>query len=169
MRVFDMKRRGRIAGFSSLVLGVAIVAGCGGDDDGGSSGKTASDEEYVGAMCDSFNTFTEDLLGKVFAAAASGGSEEEAEKKALEAAEEVFKPLVDDMKAMGVPKDVREYHDEMVKQLEEVLKAIEDGDSAALENADFGEDLEIPADIQERLQAVAEKDEDCADLALFES
>ena len=167
LRLFESGRRARVVALSAIAAGPLILAGCGGDDDGG-GGPTASDEEYVAELCGSFNTFTSDLLSDVMAAAFAGGTEEETNKKVAEAAKAVFEPLIEDMKSMGVPRDVREYHDQMTEQMEEALAAIEEGGIDALDDS-FSEEIEFPEDIQERLQAVADDTEECADLELFAS
>lgn len=169
LQLIQPGRRLRALALSAVAAGPLMLAGCGGDDDGG-GGPTASDEEYVANMCDSFNTFATDFLGEVMAAAFSGGSEEEISDAVTEAAKEVFEPLIDDLKSMGVPADVREYHDQMTQQMEDALKAIEDNGIEALDDESaFGEDIEFPAEIEERLQAVAEDTEECAELDLFSS
>lgn len=170
LQLFNSGRRVRSLALSAVAAGPLLLIGCGGDDDGGGGGgPTASDEEYVADLCGSFNTFATDFFAEVMAAAASGGTEAETEEKVTEAAKEVFEPLISDLKSMGVPRDVREYHDQMTQQMEDGLKAIEDGGLDALDEEGFGEDIEFPADIEERLSAVAEDTEECADLDLFAS
>jgi len=171
LRIFKSGRRARALALVAVAAGPLVLASCGGDDDGGGGGgKTASDEEYVASMCDSFNTFATDFFADVMAAAMSGGSEAETETKVTEAAKDVFEPLIADLKAMGVPGDVREYHDKMTQQMEDALKAIEEGGLDALDDESaFAEDIEFPSEIEERLSAVAEDTEECADLDLFSS
>jgi hypothetical protein len=161
-------QRIRIAA-ASLFVAPALMIACGGDDngDGGGGGGTATDEEYMAAMCDSFNTFTEDLLGQVFAAAATAGANEAAQEEAVtEAAQDVFGALLDDLRDMGVPSDVREYHDQMTDQMAQALDAIEEGGLEALDE-ELNEEIEMPQDIQDRLTGVAEDLPECEGVDVF--
>jgi hypothetical protein len=151
----------------ALLIGSFALVACGNDDDGGSGGgpgRTASDEDYVRNMCVAMNDFLEDLFGNVMAAMFAG-DEEEAESAAIEAIDE----LVTAMRGMGVPADVRPYHDEMVDQFAEGLAQLRAGGFDLWEDDLFGDDddIDIPEEISERLDRVAQNIDECEDFDFF--
>jgi ABC-type glycerol-3-phosphate transport system substrate-binding protein len=150
-------------------LGAALIlsAACGDDNDvpggGGSNNPTGSDEKYVTQLCTGFGDF-QDSFFKVLTSLTATSSEKDVQK-ALE------KPIDDLVKAMeraNPPKDVKQYHDDAVKQLQAMQKQIKSGNLDALGD-DEGVFPDPPQDVQDRLAAAAANVKECDGLDLFES
>lgn len=130
----------------------------GGDDDGGGGGGpsgSGSDEEYVQSLCDSFEHFSEameDLL--------TGVDQDSSVEELTAAFVEPFEHFVDDLKDARPPSDVKPYHDDLIEQMQSVVDRIEDGDFDALDDNPISEP---PANVQARLQAVAEANSTCTE------
>ncbi len=152
----------RLAAFLVPVLmAAALFAACGGGD--GDGGGTGSDEKFVADICKAGATFQEDLT-KVFGELASADSEEEAVKLIAEP----FETFAKAFKAAKPPADLKDWHSEASKSLDDAVKALKAGNTDA---AIFEQDSpfpEPPASAQERLQKIADGNPDCQEAALFE-
>jgi len=141
------------AGILPVALGAVVLAGCGGDDDGGGSG---SDEDYVGAICKAGLTFSKDLE-KAF----SDTSLLSDEDKAMDKLADIFEEFADDFAKAKPPSDLKEWHEDAVKELKAGVKSLKEGD---MESGIFAGDSpfpEPPEDVAERLSKVAEGNKDC--------
>ena len=159
-------------GLWSLMAALALtaslgLAACGGgddDDDGGSgggSGGTGSDEKYVSDLCKATLDFSK-AIEKV-----------SSDPSKLSSAGDISKafsgPFEDYAKAISKanpPKDLKEYHNQVVKTLNDASKAMKGG--GGLEGlAALGNDFpEPPQATQDRLQKIADKNKDCKDADL---
>lgn len=138
-----------------LGLGAAAfgLAACGGDDGGG--GGTGSDEQYVGAICSALLTFQDDLA-KVVAGAKGDETDEEAAKLIVEPLEKYLSNL----KKAKPPADVKEYHNDVVAKTTDAVKKIKEDKNLDAFN-EIQDSKEPPQKIKDRLNAAAEKNEDC--------
>jgi len=148
---------------AAAMLGL-LLAACGGDDDddGGSSfsgggGGSGSDKDYVAAMCKASLKFQNSL-------------EEAATKdpSKISNPDEAFKVLsgpldafLADIKKANPPKDVKTYHDKVVKALSDASSKLKkDKDITAF--ATLGDSLaDAPQEISDRLDKVAQDNPDC--------
>lgn len=160
----------------AAVLAVAAVglAACGGDDDGGSktsggggiasSGGTGSDENYVADLCKA----SKDLQAAItkMTADPSKLTDQDAAMKAF------IGPFEDFSKSLAKakpPKDLKDYHEQMVKTLNDTVAKMKKGDATALQSLS-GTDLpDPPASVKDRLDKLAAKNKDCTDSGLFGS
>lgn len=168
-------RRLLVAGMA--ILAIALFAACGGGDDddddgedgsgdggsssnnplgGGSGGGTGSDEKYVGDLCkatlkltNAFQSINPADLGD--------------ESKIFDILEKPYEEFVDAMEDAKPPKDLKDYHDEALRQFRAALKAIEDEDQEELDRIFDAELPDPPAGVEERLDKVARDNKDCAD------
>ena len=148
-----------LAGLVPAALGASIFAACGGDDDddsGGSSGGTGSDEAYVSDICAAGAKFAKDI---------DAASKNISSSDPAKIAESFAKPFSDFAKAFDKakpPKDLADWHSQAEKQLNDAAKALKDGNT----DADiFGESAlpDPPKAAADRLQKIAEKNDDCKD------
>ncbi|MBA4180909.1 MAG: hypothetical protein C0506_10010 [Anaerolinea sp.] len=155
-----------VLGAFALTAAIGLAACGGGDDDGGdgggggiaSSGGTGSDEKYVADLCKATLDFSK-AMDKVTA-----------DPSKLNNASDISKafsaPFEDYAKAVAKakpPKDLKEYHDNVVKALNDASKAIKGGGNLDALGA-LGDDLpDPPQATQDRLQKIADKNKDCAD------
>lgn len=158
----------RMSSVALLGAGALAFVACGGDDDGGSSGPTGTDEEYVTHVCNSTNDFVEELFPVMLGAMEEGENEEEAMREAIEAMKGVLGDYRDDLADAPAPSDVREHHNTLLEQLDTAIDSLDPEDPEALDNVDFGDEEVFPEDIQERLSAVAADIEACAESGFFE-
>lgn len=147
-------RRLALLGIAPLAIGASLLASCGGDDDGGGSG---SDEDYVAAICAAGKEFSED-----FEAAFADLDADASEEEALEAFVEPFRNFANAIDDANPPSDIADWHNDTVDAINEIVEQIEDGNLEALENMDepIGDP---PGDAAERLQAIADENQDCID------
>jgi hypothetical protein len=147
-------------GIAPFALGAALLGACGGDDDDGGGGG-GSDEDYVRAICGATNDFQDDLVA-AFADIDPDASEEEG----LEALAEPFEEFANAIEDANPPSDLSDWHDGVVDAINGMVEQIKDGDASVLEEDDpLGEP---PADVSERLEAVAADIPECAG-SVFES
>jgi hypothetical protein len=137
---------------------VALTGACGGDGGGG----TGSDEQFVADLCKAGAKFDEDLT-KLFAGIANIGSEEEAAKKFAEP----FEAFARSFKAARPPADLKAWHAEASKSLDDAVKALKGGNTDAAIFAQDSPFPEPPAAADERLSKIAEKNADCQKANLF--
>ncbi|HJP41592.1 MAG TPA: hypothetical protein QGF35_07790 [Dehalococcoidia bacterium] len=138
---------------------VLIFAACGGDDDDGANGRGGSDESYVSAVCGAavhFLATFDDI---------DNADPDELLELLIESTEHYLETL----EGINPPSDIEDFHGEVVKAFEDLLKAFEEGDDSVLlsEGDPFPEP---PAEVAARLNALAEQNEDCieADLSFGE-
>ncbi|MCC7364500.1 MAG: hypothetical protein IT303_09005 [Dehalococcoidia bacterium] len=147
--------------FAGLLLMPALAASvfvaCGGDDDGGSGGGTGSDEEYVADICKGMNDFMEDF-GAAFE---DLDLESTNEDDMIDAFVKPFESLANAFEDAKPPSDLKDWHSDAVDALNDMVKAMKDGDAGALENDALGDIPDMPEDVAERLGKIAEDNEDC--------
>jgi len=142
-------------------LVVALAFGACGGDDGGSGGGTGTDESYVAAVCKAGAKFQDDFL-KAFGEMANANSEADAAK----ALSKPFKEFAASFKKANPPADLKSWHAEASKQLENAAAALEKGNVDALSgDSPFPEP---PQGASERLNAIASKNADCQKAGLFD-
>ena len=144
------------------LLGALLLGACGGDSDGGGGGGTGSDEKFVADICKAGAQFQDDLT-KLFASLANVQSEEEAVKKLAEP----FESFAKSFKTAKPPSDLKQWHSEASKSLDEAVAAMKKGDANA---AIFQQDSpfpEPPKGAEERLSKIAAANADCQKADLF--
>ena len=155
-------RRLLFLGFAPVALGALALAGCGGDDDddggGGGGSRTGSDEEFVTDLCAALKDFNDDI-SEVFSDPESFGEDED---KIAEAMSEPFRNLADSFDEMRVPNDLKDWHSDASEAMNKLADQLEDGnfDEASLEEDPFEDP---PQDVIDRLQKLADDNEDCQD------
>lgn len=153
----------RLAAFLvPALMAAALFASCGGDGDGNSGGGTGSDEKFVADICKAGAKFQADME-KAFPQMVNAKSEEEAIKIIIEP----FETMAKSFKAAKPPADLKEWHAEASKAFDDAVKALKSGntDSALFESDSPFPDP--PAAAQERLQKIAEKNDDCQKAGTF--
>lgn len=145
-----------------VVLGALVLGACGGGSNGGGGGGTGSDEKFVADICKAGAQFQDDLT-KLFANLANVQSEEEAVKKLAEPFESFSKSFT----AAKPPSDLKQWHSEASKSLDEAVAAMKKGNTNA---AIFQQDSpfpEPPKGAEERLSKIAAGNADCQKADLF--
>ena len=179
-------RWSRLFGLAALLVALALFAACGGGDDdddddagpGGDSGSSnssdstktsnssgdsgpggspsGSEEKYVGSICKATLNFTK-ALEKINPADFAD------EDKVFEVLEEPYEDFVNDLEDAKPPKEMKEYHEQALKQLKAGLKAIKDKDQTAIEAAFSADFPEPPANVEARMQKAAADNKDCTE------
>jgi hypothetical protein len=162
------------------VSALVLLAACGGDDDddgggGGNStttsgggnittsGGTGSDEDFVADICKAGKQFAAD-----FQTALKDLGTNASDPNKI--AEKLTKPVEDFVKAFAKakpPKDLKDWHEQATSQMNLLVKNLkENNDFSAFEEQDqpFPDP---PANAEERLSKVAEKNKDCQDAGIF--
>lgn len=163
-------------GLVPLALGATFFTACGGgddDDDGGNDSSSNSskndnddkdtksddkgdtkassaDEKFVSDLCKIGATFARDL----------DKAEPPANADDLGNLTKPFEKFAEDFDDLKPPKDLKDWHDQASKALNDLVKALKDGDFEAMAEADqpFPE---LPDAARERFEKLAEKDKDC--------
>ena len=149
-------------GFISTLAFVSLaVAACGGgDDDGGSSGGgggTGSDAKFVADICKAGKTFSDDLT-KLLSGSTTDPS------KAIEQIAKPFEAFAKAFDKANPPSDLKQWHNDATKSLNEVVKKMKGGDQEEILSALDGDPFpEPPKSASDRMQKVAEKNQDCKD------
>lgn len=154
----EFRKLGPLLGIAPFALGALLFAGCGDDDDGGGGGtRTGTDEQFVSDFCAALKDFDEDF-SSVFA----NIEDLEDEDAMMEAMAEPISNFANAFEDIRVPSDLRDWHQQASRALRDAADSIEDGN---FDEAAFDEDLieEPPQDVQDRLQSLAEDNEDCKD------
>ena len=145
-------------GLVPLALGAMFFVACGGDDDdggGGGGGGTGSDEDFVDDLCKAGADFAKDLedIGDDLSA-------ETDPEKISEAISEPFEDFANAFKKLKPPSDLKAWHDDASKSLDDVVDSLKDGnlDAEVLGDEPFPE---MPKDAEERLSKLAEDNDDC--------
>ncbi len=145
------------------VAAVVLLGACGDDDDSGDSrsvgnsgGGTGSDEKYVADICSAFKKMS-DSLTKV----TSDPSKFSDPKQVITQFSKPFEQLAKDFANANPPKDLKEWHKEASKTLNQGSAAIKKGDFEALQS--LGELPDPPKGADERLSKIADKNKDCQD------
>ena len=144
-------------GFVPVALAATFLAACGGDDDGGPGG-TGSDEDFVADICRAGADFSK-ALQEVFSDPSALADED----KAIEKLSDAFEAFANDFAEARPPADLKEWHSESSKQLDDGVQQLKDGN---LEGGVFAGDNpfpEPPAEAGERLSKIAETNEHCQD------
>lgn len=160
----------RWALFSAIaIVALMALAACGGDDSSSgpsSSGPsksgniaTGSDENYVADLCKATKKFSDDL------AAATKDPDK------LQGADDIGKLLGPPFEAFAKsvakakpPSDLKDYHSQVVKTLNDAAAKIKtSNDLSALSSLGDTSFPEPPQAAQDRLQKVADKNNDCKD------
>ncbi len=138
------------------VLAAGLLGACGG---GGGGGGTGSDEQFVADVCKAGAKFQDDLT-KLITKLTTIDSEEEAAK-------EIAKPFEDfaaSFKKAKPPADLKEWHTEAGKSLDQAVAALKKGDTSTFDGDPFPEP---PSGAADRLNKIAEKNADCQKAQLF--
>ena len=138
-------------GLVPFALGATFFAACGDDDDdGGSGGGGGSDEEFVSDLCKIGAQFAKDI----------DEAEAPSDPEDLDSLAEPFEKFADDFEDLDPPADLKEWHSQSSKALNDLVKALKDGDFSALAEAEqpFPD---LPQETQDRFEKLAEEDEDC--------
>ncbi len=158
----SLKKLVLYASVATLALGAMAFSACGGDDDDGgssssSSGGTGSDEKFVADICKAGAQFSKDLEK----ASANLGNASDP-KKAAEALADPFEDFAKAFDKAKPPKDLKDWHDQASKKLNEAVAALKKGD---LESDIFtGEPFpDPPKEASDRLTKIAENNKDCKD------
>jgi len=142
------------------LLGALLLGACGGGGSGGTG--SGSDEKFVADICKAGAQFQDDLT-KLFANLANIQSEEEAAKKIAEP----FETFAKSFKAAKPPADLKQWHSDSSKSLDEAVAALKKGNTNA---AIFQQDSpfpEPPKGAEERLSKIAANNTDCQKSGLF--
>jgi len=134
----------------ALALAGATLQSCGGGDD-----ESASDADYVKAVCGALATFNENR-DELTAGAGTAEPDKVAEDFA-----KLIRELRDGLDDANPPDDASDAHESMVDALSQAADAVEDGGVVAL----F--DVELPTvalapDVRSRLQLVFNTTPECA-------
>lgn len=143
------------AGILPVALGATFFAACGDDDDGGSGG-TGNDENYVSSICKAGLDFSK-AIEKIFTDPEMLADED----KAMDKLADAFEDFSNAFAKANPPADLKDWHSDASKQLKDGVQQIKDGD---LEGGIFAGDTpfpEPPAGAAERLEKIAETNEDC--------
>jgi hypothetical protein len=153
-----------------LVLGAMAMglAACGGDDDSGSSGGDDDDDSsssssggsgsdvdkrYVAAVCKAQLKLQDSLLN------AEEDNADASEEEAVEILIPFMQTYVNDLKKAKPPSDAKEFHDDVVKAFSDgIAKLKKEKSIDVLQDIDPGSP---PRRVAERLDKVAEDNEDC--------
>ncbi len=156
MRGFSFRTAGLLLGAAALTFG--FVACGDDDDDGGGGGGDGTDEGYVAALCEAFAQLQTDITDIVEDPDNADASEEDAVDLFLGPLED----YVENLDNANPPGDVEQYHDQLVDSAREAVDRVrEEGNLDAFTELEDPE--EPPQDIQDRLQAVADSNQDCID------
>lgn len=140
-------------------------------DDGGSSVATGGDEKYVSDMCKAGSKMTaafEKAMTEIFAG--TGADDDDPDTDAMMAAFfSPFEDLVKDMEKAKPPKEIAGWHDQSLKQMKALVQDMKDGnfDESSLLYDDRAEFPELPANVEERFNKIAEKLPECEGLGMF--
>jgi hypothetical protein len=161
-RNLKLRQLGLLLGIVPVALGAAIFAGCGDDDDdggGGGGARTGTDEQFVSDFCKALKDFQDSLSDTLSDPEALS----EGEDAVAEALAEPFRDFADAFKDMRVPNDLKDWHSDATKALDQAADQLEDGkfDEGIFAEEEPFEDP--PQDVQDRLQKLAEDNEDCKD------
>jgi len=133
---------------------VLLFAACGDDDSGGSSGGTGSDETYVAQICAASLKFNKALD-------AATKDMKPTDLASADAIAKIFAgPFDEYLKALAKanpPKDVKPYHDEVVKVFKDAQGKLK-SDPNALESIN---PPDPPQAVKDRLDKVAASNKDC--------
>lgn len=150
-----LRKIGLLLGIAPFALGATFLGACG-DDDGGGGGGSGSDEDFVAGLCDAFLVFQEDLQDLF-----SDLSDLEDEEEAAKAMAEPFEKLAESFEDLNPPSDLRDWHEDASEALNEAAEQLKDGN---VDDGIFAGDQPFddpPQDVQDRLQAIAEDNDDC--------
>lgn len=147
----------KLAALGTIAGGALLFGACGGDDGGG-----GSDEDFISAICKAGADFFADLE--------EVDTEETDPSKLMESFAEPFDKFANAVEDANPPEDLETWHADAVKSLKDIVAKMEDGDVKALDSLGDSPFPEPPAGTQERLNAIAEDNEDCqeADLGFGE-
>ena len=154
----ELRKLGLLLGIAPFALGATFFAACGGDDDdggGGGGGGSGSDEDFVDGLCAAFKDFEDD-----FSKLLENPEDLANEDDAAEAMAEPFGKLADAFGDLNPPNDLEDWHKDASEALDKVAEQLKDGN---FDESLFEDDPleEPPGDAQERLQKLADDNEDC--------
>lgn len=137
--------------------------GDGGNGNGGGGG--GGDEAYVRGVCSAL-TDLQTSIEEMQPAAQGSGNVEDLNNLLGEMAG-IFDNAVSDLEGLNPPDDVEESHNQITSLMRQIAEALEGGDFAALSEFNPDVTFEPPADVQARLQSVAENVEECQQVGVF--
>lgn len=163
-----------------LLVTMASMSACGGDDNGGNGGEAEGPEEYAKLVCetlgDRFNELSDMMQGADF-------EDPDQMRDAISDARPIFDDLADDLDGIKAPSDIQEWHNSLVTtlsqasevfgKLEDVLdKPLEEALAAMEELAPELEAMEEPfegvADLPQEYRDAFENEPACQDLDILE-
>ncbi|MEO6397080.1 MAG: hypothetical protein ABIP13_01310 [Tepidiformaceae bacterium] len=153
---------------AAALLAMVALAACGDDDDSSGGGNvigggSGGDEAYVADICKATQKFSDDIsaltkdptklkdpndIGALFAGP--------------------FETFAKSVSKAKPPSDLKDYHSQVVKTLNDASKQIKESkDLSALSALGDSAIPEPPTAAKDRIQKVAEKNKDCNDSGLF--
>lgn len=120
-------------------------------------GGTGSDASYVAALCKASKTFSDDMT-KV----TKDPSKLTDPKDIAKAFVEPFDAFAKAVSKAKPPSDMKEYHSQMVKVLNDIVAQLKSGNSDSMTTT-FNDLPQPPQGLQDRLQKAAAKNTDCVD------
>lgn len=149
-----------------LPISALVFSACGDDDDSGgnnsggvTSSGSGSDTDYVKSVCVSFNKYVSDFSAQ----AAKDPTSLSDPTKAMKIAAPILSDLADSLSKAKPPKDVKSYHDGLVKSIRDVAQKAKDGKINSLDElSGIGDSVGEPSqDIQDRLSKAADGVTEC--------
>ncbi|MCK9521263.1 MAG: hypothetical protein M0R74_19895, partial [Dehalococcoidia bacterium] len=118
------------------------------------SGGTGGDAQYVAAICKASREWWDQL------SSAFMDIDPEKPEEFMKGLMEPTRTYADQIAKAKPPKDIQEWHENLVAMFKDVVKGMESGEDFISDDA-FGDFPDMPLAAQERLVKVAEKNEDC--------
>lgn len=125
------------------------------------SGNTGSDEAYVSAICKGFSDYFDDLSSML---SGIDFTDPNYEEKLNEKMTDPMRAVAKVFANANPPKDLEDWHKQVVAAFNQTVQALEKGDYDALEDESL-EFPDMPADVEARLEKVAENNKDCQALS----
>lgn len=127
---------------------------------GNTNAGTGDDKQYTKSLCVALDAYLTKFLDEA-------GKDPELltdQAKTIKIAGPILNSLADDLSKAKPPRDVAQYHDDLVKNVRDVAKRANDGQITSVDEfAGISEGIaEPPAGVQERLSKAAEETPECS-------